>query len=120
MSERTPLGELIQSNRTANGWSLRELEKRAEDRGVKLSHSNVGRLINENPLLSITRSAVIGLSESLTISPDRLALEAMRSMGFHPPVRDVSAAEAIQRDPTIDDQTRRTLLAILRESKRSA
>jgi len=110
------LGELMESVRNANDWSYGDIARNTEGvDGVKeLSRSNVQRLATDYPMASITRSAVLSLAAGLRVSPDRVALAAVQAMGFRPPVTETTAAEAVQRDPNLSNDTRRALLAILR------
>jgi hypothetical protein len=116
------LGELMESVRNANDWSYGDIARHTEGiAGVKaLSRSNVQRLATDYPLVSITRGAIQGLAAGMRVSPDRVALAAVQAMGFRPPVADMSAAEAVQRDPSLSSDTRRIVLTILRDSSRTA
>ena len=123
MAQLNSLGELMESVRIANDWSYGDIARNTEGvAGVKaLSRSNVQRLATDYPLASVTREATLSLAVGLHVSPDRVALAAVRAMGFQPPVGEVTAAEAVQRDPQLSADTRRAVLAILRAaSTRSA
>lgn len=117
-AELNELGELMESVRTANDWSYGDIARNTEGIvGVKpLSRSNVQRLATDYPLVSITRGAVLSLSAGMRVSPDRVALAAVQAMGFRPPVSEVTAAEAVQRDASLDDRTRNAILAIIRSA----
>lgn len=116
MPDRSPLGDLIESVRALNGWSQEDIAKRANQRlGEKvLSKQSVSRYANEYPLKSVPREAVVALAAGLGVSPDRVALEAMRAMGFRPPAAELTTAEAVKRDPELDESTRQAILAVLR------
>lgn len=123
MKARGPLGDLINEIRKLNGWS----EKDVADRAVRklgpgaISKQTVNRLSTEYPLKMAPRRTIIALATGLGLSPDRVALEAFRSMEFRPPVQDMSTAEVVQRDPDLSEHTRAAILAILRSaSDRSA
>lgn len=113
---RSPLGELYDSVTEANGWSQRQVETRAASKGTKLSKSHIGNLINTYPLSSISSDAIRALALGLNISPNRVALAAIQSMGFNVSGDEITPAEAIARDATLSDDTRNALLAILRAS----
>ena len=114
MTDKSPLRELFDSVAKANGWSQRDVEKRIEARGEKLSKSRINQLINIYPLASVSSDAIYSLALGLNISPARVAIAAVQSMGFRIHVDDMTPAEAIARDVTLSDDTRRALLAILR------
>lgn len=111
--DRTPLGQLYDSVTRANGWSMRDVERRIMGSGGKLSKSRIGQLVNKWPLESITGDAVRMLALGLGVAPERVALAAIQSMGFRVHVDSISPAEAIARDETLSEDTRRSLLAIL-------
>ena len=113
------LGELMARVREANDWSYGDIARRTTAAGHKMSVSNVQRLATDQPLVSVTRSAVQALADGMRVSPDRVALAAIQAMGFRPPIGEVSAIEAVQRDPSLDDSTRRAVLAILRTAARA-
>jgi len=118
VKRRGALGELVVTVCTANDWSYADVATRANKATGEsvLSKQNVGRLVNEYPLKGVTRAAIHALAAGLGISPDRVALAAVQSMGFRPPEVDITPAEAIQRDPSLSADTRAALLAILRSS----
>lgn len=122
MSNRGPLGDLIESVKAANDWSYQGIADRANRKlgPGSLSKQTVSRFANEYPLKSAPRDALYALAAGLGISPNRVALEAMRAMGFEPPDASPSAAEAVQRDPALSDPTRRAVLAILRDAARGS
>lgn len=114
MEIRTPLRELYDSVTEANDWSTRDVEKRMIDREAGMKRGNLNRLINTWPLSSISASAIHAIAIGLGISPDRVAVAAIQSMGFRISVDDVTPAEAIMRDTDLSDDTRAALLSILR------
>lgn len=121
MNKSGALAELVATVCTANDWSYADVATRANKALGEsvLSKQNISRLVNEYPLKGITRSAIHALASGLGISPDRVALAAVQSMGFRPPEVDMTPAEAIQRDPGLSSDTRAALLAILRSSASS-
>lgn len=110
---RSPLRELYDSVTSANGWSTRDVEARVEARGGRLRRSRISQIVNAWPLDSISSDAIHSLALGLGISPDRVALAAIQSMGFRVHADSMTPAEAISRDESLSDDTRRSLLAIL-------
>lgn len=109
----TPLQQLVDTVRAANGWSLRDVEKRAKDRGYPISKSRIDQLRLENPLANVSLANVYGLASGLGVSPTRVASAAIQSMGFNVAAADITPAEAIARDETLSEDTKGALLAIL-------
>jgi hypothetical protein len=72
--------------------------------------------VNAWPLDSITASALHALALGLGIAPERVAIAAVQSMGFRVQVDGLTPAEAIMRDETLTDDTKRALLSILRSA----
>ena len=123
MTDRSPLRELYDSVTRANGWSSRDVERRIEERGEKMSKSRIGQLINTYPLPSISSDKIHALAVGLNVAPARVALAAIGSMGFRVHVDALTPAEAIARDETLTEDTKRALLSILRaaaEGRRGA
>jgi hypothetical protein len=100
--------------RLANDWSLRDIEARIERAGGSLKRSRIHQLVNANPLESIKTDVILDLAAGLGVSPDRVAVAAIQSMGFRVSVDDMTPAEAIMRDDRLSRDTREALLAILR------
>ena len=75
-----PLGELIDSVLTRNGWSTRDLANRSRTAGEYMSHTNFGRLKNE-PLVSIKGATVKLLARVLQVPESVVAAAALDSMG---------------------------------------
>lgn len=115
-SSRSALWELVDSVRTANGWSLRDLEKRAQERGEGISRARISQLVNANPLESISRGNIMALADALGVSDERVALAATQAMGFRIDDPALSPAEVITRDARIPEETKAALLAVLRSS----
>lgn len=118
MFPMTALRDLYDTVTAANGWSLRDVERRAADRGYALSKSRIGQLVNADPLDSVTGSSILGLAAGLGISPARVAQAAVQSMGIMLSPVEITPAEAIARDETLSEDTRRALLAILQAPRR--
>lgn len=112
MTDRTPLRDLYDEVTRINGWSLRDVERRGG-----ISKSRIGQLIKADPLEGIQAGAIYRLAEGLGVSPDRVALAAIQSMGFRVSSDGITPAEAIARDETLSEDTRSALLAILRGAR---
>lgn len=115
-ADRTPLGQLYDSITAANGWSMRDVERRIAERDGKLSKSRISQLVNGWPLDSISGDAIRSLAAGLGVAPERVAIAAIQSMGFRIHVDSMTPAEAIARDESLTEDTRRALLAILRSA----
>lgn len=113
MKSRSALGELYGSVTAANGWAMRDVEAQSKRRGEPISKSRIGQLVNANPLEGIQASAIYALAAGLGISADRVALAAVQAMGFRVGVGEVTPAEAIMRDGSLSEDTRRALVSIL-------
>lgn len=116
MSKRSPLAELVDEVCAANDWSRREVARRAQARGHDLSPSRLGQLLNEYPLPGIQSDKVTALAVALAIPEERVARAVIASMGFRidPDGSGTTTAEAILRDPGLDESTKAALLAVLR------
>lgn len=115
-TNRSPLGELYDSVIKANGWSIREVAARIEERtaGLGIKKSRIGQLVNAWPLDSqISGEVIRQLALGLGVAPDRVAVAVIQSMGFRVHADSMTPAEAISRDESLSDDTRRSLLAIL-------
>lgn len=111
---RSALGELYDSVTAANGWSLRDVERRVADRGGSLRRSRINQLVNDQPLPSVSAEAIDDLAAGLGVSVDRVAVAALQAMGFRVSLDEVTPAEAIMRDVRLSKDTKDALLAILR------
>lgn len=111
---RTPLRELYDNVVQANGWSLRDVERRIKERwGDGMSKSRISQVCNADPLPSISGEAIRALAVGLNVTPERVAVAAVQSMGFRIFSDSISPAEAIKSDETLSEDVRRSLLAIL-------
>ena len=110
------LGVLVDEICEANGWSRRDLARRAEDRGHELSHQRLSQMCRADPLLGIQAEKIYAIAAALGVSPVRVGVAVLEAMGV--PIADpaVSPAEAIMRDKGLSDDTRQALLSILRAS----
>lgn len=116
MNTRSPLRELYDQVAGANDWSTRDVERRIAERGMKLSKSRIGQIVNAWPLESVNASWVYALAAGLGVAPSRVAIAAVQSMGFQIAGDDLTPAEAIARDASLNDATKRALLSILRDA----
>lgn len=116
MSKRSPLAELVDEVAAANGWSRREISRRAQSKGHDLSPSRLGQLLNEHPLPGIQADKIAALAAGLAIPEERVARAALASLGFRidPDGASLTPAEAIRRDPSLSADTKAALLAVLR------
>lgn len=115
MNAQHPLGQLIQSVEDGRGWSLREVARRIEREGKRMSNAYVATL-KTKPIRSITYEMVQALAVGLDVPERIVALAALESMGVHDiGTAETGAAVAIARDPGLSDRDRRILLAVVRE-----
>lgn len=114
----TPLRKLWDAATKAHGWSTRDVAERVQGRGHTVKRSNINRVVNARPLNSISLEVILALSDGLRLSPARVAIAAVESMGIPMPRgEDVSPAEAIMRDEALAPSTKDALLAILRDAE---
>lgn len=118
MTDRSPLGQLYDTVIAVNGWAMRDVARRAEDRGVRISKSRIGQLVNSWPLPSISIDMIDALSLGLGVSRDRIALAAVQSMGFQIANDSLTPAEVISRDESLSADTKAALIAILRAQRK--
>lgn len=116
MTERSPLAILVDEVCAANGWSRREVSRRARAAGGSLSPSRLGQLLSEYPLGGIQADKIHDIAVGLGISPERVAVAVVQAMGFRISDASVTPAEAIRRDPYLSQDTKQALLAILHTS----
>lgn len=114
----TAIGALIEQQRRLNGLSYADIVARAAQRGETLSKSNVGRVAKgENPAL--TRATIFGLAAGLGVTPATVARAALADIGVILTEAEADTESAIRADPTLPDQGRRLLLALLGEIRTS-
>lgn len=107
------LAALIDDVRGANGWSDPDVVARAASKGHKLSKSNISRIRN-NPVVTLNIETVSALADGLGISRAMVANAALASMGIVTyNSADLTAEEAIRRDPTLGERDKRVLLGVL-------
>lgn len=118
MNALHPLGQLFQSVEDAQGWSLREIGRRIERTGRKMSYAYVARLKKE-PVSSITYETIRALAVGLDVPERVVGLAALESMGVHDvDPTEIGAAASIARAPDLTERDRRILLAAVREMQR--
>ena len=108
------LGELVNAVCDANGWSRNDVVRRIADRGGRLSKSRLGQLCSQDPLEGIQGERIEDLALGLGVAPARVALAAVRAMGYEVTEEGITPGEAIMRDPGLSDDTKAALLSILR------
>lgn len=115
----THLGALIEQQQRLNDLSYTDIVARAAKRGEKLGKSNIGRVAKgENP--SLSRATIFGLAAGLGVTPATVARAALADMGIILAEADADTDTAIRSDPTLPDQGRRLLLAMLGEIRSTA
>lgn len=114
VSRQNALGELVTAVCDANGWSRNDVVRRIVDRGGKMSRSRLGQLCSQSPLEGIQGERIEDLASGLGVAPARVALAAIRSMGYEVSEEGITPAEAIMRDHGLSEDTRQALLSILR------
>jgi hypothetical protein len=117
-----PLGRLIaqRMEHPDHHWSVRDVERRARERGESLSKTTVGALRREMTP-HITRVTVYGLAAGIGVTPLTVANAALESWGIdtHPAeVTDSLATIAI--DPTLSDRDRRQLRTLITDMRDTA
>lgn len=117
MNQRHELGELIASVQAANGWSDRDLERRADKLELGASKSNFSRLKNQ-PLISVKGSLIKDLSALLSLSEKTIADAALASMGVHIERDHVSVEDAVRSEPNLSERDQRIALGLVDLLKR--
>lgn len=113
VKQRHALAALIDDVRSANGWSDPDVVTRAASKGHKLSKSNISRIRN-NPVVTLNIETVSALADGLGVSKAMIAHAALASMGIVTySSSELTAEEAIRRDPTLGERDKRALLAVL-------
>ena len=115
----TTLEQLINDRMRMPGqeMSLDDVVDRAKRSGQKLGRSNLHKLTEEAPV-SLTRATILGLAAGLGVTPLTVANAALESMGINPrPIEVTDSASTIQIDPSLSEQNRRQLLALIREMR---
>jgi hypothetical protein len=113
---QTHLGALIEQQKELNGLSDAQVVARAKERGQKLGKSNIGRVASgDNP--SLSRNTIFGLAAGLGVTPATVARAALADMGIILTEPEADTEMAIRTDPTLSENGRRMLTALLHEIK---
>jgi hypothetical protein len=113
------LGALIEQQKQLNGLSDAQVVERAKARGQKLGKSNIGRVASgDNP--SLSRGTIFGLAAGLGVTPATVARAALADMGIILTEPEADTETAIRTDPTLSENGRRMLTALLHEIKANA
>lgn len=106
------LAALIDTVRTANGWSDRDVVRQAEARGENLSRTDVSNY-RLRGMVQLVPEKMIALAAGLRIEPYRVALAVLEDRGIAIPLDARTPEQAIRFDETLTAETRENLLAIL-------
>lgn len=112
-----PLGQLIKDrmDHPDNRWSLQDVVDRMVAAGHKAitSRSRIGQIRND-PIESINRDVIFALADGIGVTPLTVASKAIQSMGVElHPAEVTDAIVTIQIDPTLSDDNRRELAALI-------
>jgi hypothetical protein len=111
----TPLARLIDTLKSTNDWSDPVIVENAQRDGHDLTKSNISRIRNEDPLLSIKGSTILALAAGLRVSAAQVAIAAVESMGIVLPSYERPTVEQVVRlDMTLAERDRTILLATMR------
>lgn len=114
-----PLGRLIaeRMEHPDHRWSVRDVERRARERGESLNRSTVSEL-RRGMTPSITKSNVFGLAAGLGVTPLTVAIAALESWGIDTRPSEVTDSLAtIAIDPTLSERDRRHLRALIADMR---
>lgn len=112
MNEMHPLGKLIQVTQDRNGWSTRDLQRMAELRGYRMSHTNFSRLKNEE-VVSIKGSLIKLLSDVIGLPETKVARAAMASMGVDLQIDETAVDDAVRNSNEFSERDRRIITSVL-------
>lgn len=100
------LADLIKSVQDKNGWSDRDLGRRAEKLEIDITTSNFSRLKNRE-LVSVKGSLIRKLALVLMVPEQKVAQAALASMGLNLEIPEVTVEDAVRNSPdfSIRDQT---------------
>lgn len=113
MDTRTPLARLIEAARAPEKLSYQDIADLSTRRGVKMSKSNVSRLLGDNPLASVSGDNIRGLALALGISERRVALAAMASLGVNVADEETPLRQAILDAAEVGPKTKQLLLLLI-------
>lgn len=110
--DESHIGALIEQQKRLNDLSDNQIVARATARGEKLGKSNIGRVAaGHNPALS--RTTIYGLAAGLGVTPATVARAVLADMGIILTEAEADSETAVRADPTLPEQGRRLLLAML-------
>lgn len=106
------LAELIDNVEEINEWKDPRVVKQAEERGHKLSTSDISgyRL---RGMKTIVPAKIIALAAGLRIPPYRVALAVLHDVGIDIPQDIRTPEDAVANDYTLSVHTRDTLLTLI-------
>ncbi|MFJ2620008.1 hypothetical protein [Glutamicibacter sp. NPDC087344] len=105
MNSMQTLADLIKSVQEKNGWSDRDLGRRAAKLDTDITTSDFSRLKNRE-LVSVTGSLIRKLALVLMVSEQKVAQAALVSMGLDLEIPEVTVEDAVRNSPefSIRDQ----------------
>lgn len=112
MNATHPLGNLIQAALDKNGWSTRDLQRRAEQLGFDMKHSNFSRLNNQE-LVSITGTFIHSLADVLQMSTHRVVQPDMVCISVEVPADQRALEDHVRDSGEFSTQERQTFQGIV-------
>lgn len=114
VNDMHPLGKLIQDAMDRNGWSLRELERRSDRAGHRMSHTNIGR-IKDEPVISIKADVIRLLASILNASEATVVKAALDSMDIDHGMKPASVGleQVVRHSSEISEYDQELLAALL-------
>lgn len=109
------IARLIDSVKEVNGWSDPVIAERATRAGHQRSKSWVSDIRNNG--MSITSDTVHALAAGLGVPVSRVLRAALEAIGLPYGNESNSPEAAIRADPTLSEETKRTLLMLIGESR---
>lgn len=112
VNKHHPLGELIQSAQDKNGWSVRDLQRRAEDFGFEMKHSNFSRL-KLHEVVTVKGDVIRMLAKVLALPEPMVARAALASMGIDLSGTDSTVDEAVRTSTEFSERDRHIIQAVV-------
>ncbi|MFM9430027.1 hypothetical protein [Arthrobacter sp. MP_2.3] len=112
MNKHHPLGELIQSAQDKNGWSVRDLQRRAEEYGFEMKHSNFSRL-KLHEVVTVKGDVIRMLAKVLALPESMVARAALASMGIDLSATDSTVDEAVRTSTEFSERDRNIIQAVV-------
>jgi hypothetical protein len=112
VNKHHPLGELIQSAQDKNGWSVRDLQRRAEDYGFEMKHSNFSRL-KLHEVVTVKGDVIRMLAKVLALPEPMVARAALASMGIDLSATDSTVDEAVRTSTEFSERDRHIIQAVV-------